>query len=169
VDEDACLKQGKTRLTIITRNKCLNRRWCCRRPALLQGDLPRRWRASSALSPTPWLRACFSRDNDDGNPLLDHSTARNHVDHSTYSAQFAQHWPEGLKSPRPLWAHPASANSSQDFGHQMQVCPPWSRPARNDASANPGLCGVEHRYGTAKAWKHGMKTEIVQVTPSAEP
>jgi hypothetical protein len=26
VDEDACLKQGKTRLTIIRRNKCLNRR-----------------------------------------------------------------------------------------------------------------------------------------------
>jgi hypothetical protein len=98
VDEDACLKQGKMRLTIIRRNKCLNRRWCCRRRLALQGDLPRRWRASSALSPTTRPR-CFNRDNYDGNPLLDHSTARNHVDYSTYPAQLAQHWPEGLKLP----------------------------------------------------------------------
>jgi hypothetical protein len=126
VDEDACLKQGKMRLTIITRNIFLNRVWCRRRPPLHQGDLPRAMAStvSSALSPTRWLRACFNRDNDDGNPLLDHSTARNHVDYPTYPAQLAQHWPEGLNLPRPLWTYSASANIFQDFGHQMQVCPP---------------------------------------------
>jgi len=29
-------------------------------------------------------------------PLPKHSTTRNHVDYHAYSAQLAQHWPEGL-------------------------------------------------------------------------
>jgi hypothetical protein len=33
-------------------------------------------------------------------PLLEHSTTRNHVDYPAYSAQPAQHWPEGLTHPR---------------------------------------------------------------------
>jgi hypothetical protein len=49
VDEDACLKQGKMRLTIITRNIFLNRVWCRRRPPLHQGDLPRAMASTTVL------------------------------------------------------------------------------------------------------------------------
>jgi hypothetical protein len=54
-----------------------------------------------------------------------------------------------------------SANTSQDFGHQMQVCPPppGLRRATDEAFTNPQLCNTEHWYDMVKAGKHGKEAE----------
>jgi hypothetical protein len=53
VDEEACLKQGKTRLTFIRIIVYLSSSICCRRPHLLQGVLPRRLSTASNFRAFP--------------------------------------------------------------------------------------------------------------------
>lgn len=78
------------------------------------------FRAFSGLT----LQLRHQDDNETLLPLLEHSTTRNHVDYYAYPAQLAQHWPEGLFKTRARLSALDLANTSQDFGHQMQVRPP---------------------------------------------
>lgn len=162
-DEDACLKQGKTRLPIIRKIICLCATLLSSPSMFLffKETCQDQGASNSRAFPGHPTSCLLQSRDDDGKPLLEHSTTRNHVDYPTYPAQLAQRWPEGLTAPHVFWAYVTSANISQDFGHQMQVCPPRSRPARDDASANPGSCDLEHWYGIAKAWEHGIETETL--------
>ena len=100
MDEDACLKQGKTRLTFIRiivypYSRLLSS------PSSSSRSLAKKAVDGEQLPRFPRMLTsrlrfqCFNRDSEVPRPLLQHSTTRNHVDYPPYPAQLAQHWPEG--------------------------------------------------------------------------